>query len=52
MVVKDCQRAPQAYPLLVASKHKFSELGSGVATILLHLKSTHAFQQKFSSRLE
>ena len=44
-------KLPQAYPLLVPSKAKLKD-GSGVATMLSRLKSTHAFRQEFSSELE
>jgi hypothetical protein len=45
-------KLPQAYPLLVPSKAYSSKFGSGVATILSHLKSTQVFKEKFSSGLE
>ena len=44
-------KLPQAYPLLVPSKAKLSN-GSGVATMLSRLKSTHVFKQEFPSGLE
>ena len=49
--ITSINKLPQAYPLLVPSKVKLSD-GSGVATMLSHLKSTHAFKQEFSSKLE
>ena len=47
-MITSVNKLPQAYPLLVPSKAKLSN-GSGVATMLSRLKSTHAFKQGFSS---
>jgi hypothetical protein len=52
-VFNDRQQAPPSLPFASPlAKLNLAKLGSGVATMFSHLKSTHAFNQKISSRLK